>query len=432
MNTITNIKPLLILSLVLLLGSNSNIAQNVGIGSSSFTPDPSAVLELQSSQQGFLPPRMTTEQRDLIIEPAEGLMIYNTTTKCIEYFAYDIWQSFNCAVCPTPNPPTVDTHIPSETQIVWNWNVVAAATGYKWHTANNYAAAIDLGNLTTVTQTGLTCNSQYTIYVWAYNACGEKSNTLIMSENTINCAGGCATSVTFAYNGQQVTYGIVESETGRCWLDRNLGATRIAEESQDHLSYGDLFQWGRAADGHQLISWSCGAWPPYPQPSCGTPVNGTTSNLSNSDQPGHGSFITINTNPYDWRSPANNSLWQGLSGINNPCPSGWRLPTMSEWNEEINTWIVEHDEDMWCDLYADAAISSPLRLPLPGYRHSAQSETLYIPAGSGGFYWASDIYAGSGHPSDPPKSYNIWFNQCNLSNQITYRAYGLSVRCIQE
>ena len=42
------------------------------------TPNPSALLDLQSTSKGLLPPRMTTAQRDAIALPATGLIVYNT------------------------------------------------------------------------------------------------------------------------------------------------------------------------------------------------------------------------------------------------------------------------------------------------------------------------------------------------------------------
>lgn len=53
-------------------------AQEVGIGT--VTPDSSSALHIHSTDKGFLMPRMSTAQRDLIIKPATGLMIYNLTT----------------------------------------------------------------------------------------------------------------------------------------------------------------------------------------------------------------------------------------------------------------------------------------------------------------------------------------------------------------
>ena len=45
---------------------------------------PSAILDLQSTNRGLLVPRMTTTQRDAISNPAEGLMIYNTSLSCLQ------------------------------------------------------------------------------------------------------------------------------------------------------------------------------------------------------------------------------------------------------------------------------------------------------------------------------------------------------------
>jgi hypothetical protein len=58
------------------------ISAQVGVGTS--TPDSSAILDLTSTDKGLLIPRMNESQRDLINHPAEGLMIYNTTTSSIQ------------------------------------------------------------------------------------------------------------------------------------------------------------------------------------------------------------------------------------------------------------------------------------------------------------------------------------------------------------
>jgi hypothetical protein len=59
----------------------------VGIGTN--TPHSSAVLDVESSVKGFLPPRLTTEQRDAITDPAVGLIIYNSSIKCLEFYTND-------------------------------------------------------------------------------------------------------------------------------------------------------------------------------------------------------------------------------------------------------------------------------------------------------------------------------------------------------
>jgi len=51
----------------------------------------SAALDVASTTQGFLPPRMTTAQRDLIPTPSDGLMIYNTTDNKLQVRAAGSW-----------------------------------------------------------------------------------------------------------------------------------------------------------------------------------------------------------------------------------------------------------------------------------------------------------------------------------------------------
>jgi len=106
-----------------------------------------------------------------------------------------------------------------------------------------------------------------------------------------------------SYLGQIVvieglTYGYVyNSITSRIWLDKNLGATQVATSSTDASSYGDLYQWGRGTDGHQIRT------------------SGTTTTLSTTDVPGNGNFILDPNPPYDWRSPQNDNLWQPVQKL---------------------------------------------------------------------------------------------------------------------
>ena len=56
----------------------------LGLGTTS--PSASALLDITSTTRGFLPPRMTTTQRDAISSPAAGLVIYNTTTSKLQVY----------------------------------------------------------------------------------------------------------------------------------------------------------------------------------------------------------------------------------------------------------------------------------------------------------------------------------------------------------
>jgi hypothetical protein len=91
------------------------------------------------------------------------------------------------ATLVTVTAPAAGTHVPSQTQVVWNWNTVSGATGYKWSTANVYSGAADQGNVLTKTETGLTCNTAYTRYIWAYNGSGCVSAVATLTQTTSSC-----------------------------------------------------------------------------------------------------------------------------------------------------------------------------------------------------------------------------------------------------
>jgi uncharacterized protein (TIGR02145 family) len=248
------------------------------------------------------------------------------------------------------------------------------------------------------------------LMVWCTN-CGELQ--VYNGTTWTNLTGGtasipftCGSTVTFTYNGASVTYGTVTGANSKCWLDRNLGATQVATGSTDHLAYGDLFQWGRGADGHQRITWT--------NATTGTAVNSTTPTLSSTDIPGNALFITIGTSPIDWRSGQNANLWQGVSGTNNPCPNGYRLPTSTEFETERTSWTGGNN--------AAGALASPLKLPMSGVRLFVSGSFDVV--GNHGYYWSSTVN-GSG-------SRYLYFNSSAAGPETYHRAFGFSVRCLKD
>lgn len=81
------------------------MAQNVGIGTT--TPAASAQLDVSSTSKGFLPPRMTTTNRDAIASPAAGLVIYNTTTNSLQLFAGSGWVALSTPTSTAAFLPTI-------------------------------------------------------------------------------------------------------------------------------------------------------------------------------------------------------------------------------------------------------------------------------------------------------------------------------------
>lgn len=218
--------------------------------------------------------------------------------------------------------------------------------------------------------------------------------------------------------GLTPAFGAVQSSTGKIWMDRNLGATRSATSVNDYLAYGNLYQWGRSSDGHEKINWT--------NATSGTPANGITTTLSNTNSPSNSLFIVNNTYPNDWRNPNNDNLWQGVDGINNPCPSGYRLPTETEFNAEINANNITKISIL-------NTTNSPFRFVFPSMRYGITITILgtqylgYIDPNNlshEAFYWTSTVKG--------------FFSRCCYINDVgagiisSERTAGYSIRCIKD
>lgn len=192
--------------------------------------------------------------------------------------------------------------------------------------------------------------------------------------------------------------GTITSITGRVWMDRNLGATQVAQSDTDPSACGNLYQWGRGADGHQRINWATGE-----------AVNGTTTTLSSTDTPGNSLFIVSTpADRNDWRSVQNDNLWQGVNGINNPCPAGFRLPTAAEFAAEIAAYSMGT---------RGSAFASPFKFPAAGRRDISGFVVGSVQ------YWTST--------TDGSNSISRTFTWTSTSNRSSPRAEAYCIRCIQ-
>jgi uncharacterized protein (TIGR02145 family) len=261
-------------------------------------------------------------------------------------------------------------------------------------TTSTYTFTPSAGQCGTTTTMTITINEplQYTLTANDSTVCAGTTVTLSVNigpsypAGTVHC-NGTPTAVVDVTN----------PVTGKTWMDRNLGASQVATSSTDAAAYGDLYQWGRGADGHQCRN------------------SATTSTLSSTDQPGHGNFIFAPNSPSDWRSPQNTNLWQGENGVNNPCPSGYRLPTETEINAERLSW----NENTSLGDFA-----STLKLPLAGRRLSFEGSPLSNSnIDTAGYYWSSTVSSAN--------SRYLVFGSSNSLMSFSNRALGISVRCIK-
>lgn len=218
----------------------------------------------------------------------------------------------------------------------------------------------------------------------------------------VSVAPACGSTVkdrNFASNNLEYGTVLVGSY---CMLDRNLGANHTASSNSDVGSYGWYFQWGRLADGHQI------------------PASGTTTTKSISDTPGHGNFILSQDSdllPNDWRTTPNDNLWKSTNtdgGTNNPCPSGFYVPTTAQWNAIIIAAGINTSS-------VDSAVNSPLKLSAAGFR--AYNLNLMSNQGSVAMYWSSTPSAGGAE--------RVYIAGVSTFSSDSHRAYGIPVRCLR-
>lgn len=187
----------------------------------------------------------------------------------------------------------------------------------------------------------------------------------------------------------------------------NLGAEHRTD--LDPFSYnngainGDLYQWGRPKDGHQLRT------------------STTTTTRSATDAPGHNMFIVSNNIDLvnDWRSSYNNNLWGGTKTANDPCPSGYKVPGRSHWTVLNATTTKTWTGDGY-------RFGTSLYLPAAGFRNQGGTLVNAVLPFSTGYYYSSTVNGVFVYY----EHLHATIGTRDVSNG--YRVYGMSVRCVAE
>ena len=308
-------------------------------------------------------------------------------------------RCINDACSSGPNAPTSGTHSPSQTQIVWNWNTVTGATGFKWNTTNDYGTAADMGTAATKTETGLSCNTSYSRYVWAYNPCGY-SPVVSMTQLTSDCNWVCGQSITDARDNQVYSTVLIDSQ---CWMKQNLNVGARINTAQESINnsitekycnndnesncavYGGLYQWG------EMVQY----------------LNGASNSTS-------------------WDPvPAGN-----VQGI---CPAGWHLPTDEAWTT-LTTYlggtavaggkIKEAGYVHWVAPNTGATNSSGFTALGGGNRDYGG---YYYSTTQTGVFWSATNYSG-----DHAWYYSLAYYLERIDRLHTSKYDAFSVRCIKD
>ncbi|GHT47653.1 hypothetical protein FACS189440_08800 [Bacteroidia bacterium] len=226
----------------------------------------------------------------------------------------------------------------------------------------------------------------------------------------------------------------------------NAGAA--ADKAYDPTVYGNWYQWGRQADGHELRT----------TPAADTynallsAVDGLpTTELDASGQvllgsAASGKFIQRNGGTtFDWRqypggintaeSPDHSWTWgnpqDGITGLD-PCKAknaSWRVPTQLEWAQlqANNTWVWKDGGTNGISGYEikPAGKDKPTSLFLPAAGTRTRGGGAQAAVGASGYYWSSTPTGAS--------AYYLNFNSTSVNAAPTNaRSTGLTVRCVAE
>lgn len=372
--TISMKTTLLILSFTMTV--TLGFSQNVGINADGSTPDNSAMLDVKSTTSGVLLPRMTFAQRDAIVNPANGLMVF--CTNCgdkgtLSVYSNGTWMNYAnvCAV----SLPVASTHTRSLSTIQWNWSRPSDATGCKWNTTNDYATAIDCSDHTYYLEVGLTCNTPYTRYIWAYNSCGW-SAPVTLNASTTNAGPSnphegahvsTVSSITWKWSsngggGTTYKFNTVNDIGTATYLGT---ATSTTETGLSQFTHYTRYIWATnpcGTSGATMIQYGT-------SPGAGTPatvdyggityntlmfgtVTCTTCQTWLKESLNIGAMVAVGTTQTNTTNPiekycynndeANCTLYGGLyqwdeamqfvttEGAQGICPNGWHIPTYTE------------------------------------------------------------------------------------------------------
>ena len=175
------------LLIVFLLLITVSAKAQVGIGT---TPAASAQLDVSSTTKGFLPPRMTYDQRNLIASPAAGFILWCSNCGVagdLQFYNGSSWNYLAVTPALTPFPVLTTSSLSniSSTSAVSGGNITSrgntpvTARGVCWSTSPNPTVALSTktsdgtgGGVFASNITGLTVSTTYYVRAYATNSFG--------------------------------------------------------------------------------------------------------------------------------------------------------------------------------------------------------------------------------------------------------------------
>lgn len=291
--------------------------------------------------------------------------------------------NLNITPCPLPAAPLGGIHVPTATQIIWNWNAESGATGYKWNTVNDYNSATDLGLATSKTEINLTCNTSYTRFAWAYNTCGNSSPTILI-HNTTSCSPNCG-QIIDTRDGKSYNTIIIGTQ---CWMAQSLNVGTKIDVTSNQTN-------------NSIIEKYC----------------------YNNDENKCNTYGGL----YQWNEAMQYSTTPGVQGI---CPSGWHLPTDVEWTT-LTTFLG-----------GEALAGGKMKSTTGWYNNgngTNSSGFTALPGGiryDGGYFgnltYAAVFGSSSQYDVSTAWSWHIYYYLENAGRYTYWKADSFSARCVQD
>jgi hypothetical protein len=126
------------------------VAEGVAINTTGATADPSAILDIASTTEGFLLPNLTSAQRNALPSPAQGLFIYNTTDQNIEYWNGTAWEQLSFSIVGVTASASPANPVCTGTSVSLTGTATNGTT-WSWAGPNSYSSSAQNPNIATFT-----------------------------------------------------------------------------------------------------------------------------------------------------------------------------------------------------------------------------------------------------------------------------------------
>jgi hypothetical protein len=167
-------------------------AGNLGIGTSS--PNVSSILDLTSTTKGFLPPRMTTVQKNAIATPAEGLVVYDTTLSTLFQYNNSNWIKLTSGIHTNIKPTSGNS---TTTNINGSASTTSATSLNRIHLLPYVPAQTITSNFLNINVTAGVATAVARILI--YSDLNGVPNTKLYESATLDCSTTSQKSVTTAF-----------------------------------------------------------------------------------------------------------------------------------------------------------------------------------------------------------------------------------------